>query len=79
MPNSQKNNEVITELDLYITLSGRIAFLNAVHERDSGLKAFSGYVYDLIRGKSVPRPMEWLSCGECVSSEDDGDQIVHRA
>jgi hypothetical protein len=75
----QKKNEIITGLDLYITRSGRIAFLEAVHQRELGSKAFSGYVYSRAHGQNVLRPLEWLSCGKCVSSTDDGDQIVRRA
>lgn len=75
----KKNNEIITGLDLYITRSGRIAFLEAVHERELGSKGFSGYVYSRVHGQNLLRTLEWLSCGKCVSSTDEGDQIVRRA
>lgn len=79
MSKSLKNNEIITGVDIYITRSGRIAFLEAVHERPLSSKAFSGYMYGRIGGKVIVRRLEWLPCGECVSSNDDGDHIVRRA
>lgn len=79
MSKGLKNNEIITGVDIYITRSGRIAFLEAVHERPLSPKAFSGYVYGRIGGKVIVRRLEWLPCGECVSSNDDGDHIVRRA
>lgn len=77
-----KNNkciEVITNVDLYITRSGRLAFLKGMREHEMGGTAFSGYVFGRAQGKDVSRQLQWLPSGECIDSNDDGDQIVAKA
>ena len=70
---------VITGIDLYLTRSGRIAFLQAERQRDTGHTTFFGYVYDRGGSRRSVRQLEWLPSGECINSSDDGDHIVRMA
>jgi hypothetical protein len=76
---NDKNKDVIVAVDLYITRSGRVAFMESVDGGGPDGKAFFGYVLQRSIGKVVQRPLRWLPCGKCVSSNDDGDHIVRRA
>ena len=75
----RNNRNIITAIDLYITRAGRVAFLDSMHERGPGKKAFSGYVYTRANGRDIPRRLEWLPCGTCIGSDNEGDQIIERA
>ena len=75
---NRNNRNIITAVDLYITRAGRIAFLDAMHERGAGKKAFSGYVYTRVSGRDISKRLEWLPCGTCISSDNEGDQIIDR-
>lgn len=74
-----QNKEIITEVNLYITRAGRIAFLQAELCPDPGRRSFSGYVYNRRGKKSAVRQLEWLASGQCINSDDDGDWIVRMA
>ncbi|MGB6105618.1 MAG: PAS domain-containing protein [Pusillimonas sp.] len=69
---------IITEIDLYLTNSGHIAFLESARQDDEGRIVCSGYVLDQVRGAAGVRRLEWLTSGHCTTSGEDRDRIKRR-
>lgn len=70
---------VISQMDLYVTKSGHIAFLQGFRETLAGETVFFGSVLDHIDGKTVSRRLEWSQDGQCINSDDERDWIVRKA
>ncbi|MBB5216987.1 hypothetical protein [Parapusillimonas granuli] len=69
---------LITDLSVYTTRSGRVAFLHT--RENAGQKTvFYGYILELSEGKAVRRELAWTECGTCISSNEEGDRIVWKA
>lgn len=69
---------LITEVSVYTTQSGRVAFLHTRGEVDHK-KVFYGYILMLCEGKTIRRELAWHECGTCINSKDEGDRIVWKA
>ncbi|TEA78090.1 hypothetical protein [Allopusillimonas ginsengisoli] len=71
--------KIITCLDIYVTKSGHVAFIQLRRESEAGEPTFHGYLMDLKDGRSIKRELVWLESGYCVSSGQERDQIVYKA
>lgn len=68
----------IFDIDLYLTASGHIAFLESAREDEQGRLVCSGYVLNERNGKAGVRVLEWLASGDCLTTRDDLDRIKRR-
>jgi len=70
---------VITGIDLYITCSGHVAFLQSASRTDGGKVVFHGYVTGPVNGKSSRLDLQWLPTGECISDGEERHRIKSKA
>ncbi len=79
MPYVDPKKIIITEVGIYTTASGHVAFIQTLSHLPDGEPAFCGYVMTHKSGKQLRRDLVWLKTGVCVSSEDEQDSIVWKA
>jgi len=73
---STTTNIIITEVDLYITEAGNIAFLERESMAHFG-PAFEGYVLDRSRRSGV-LVLKWRECGACITEGQAHHRITRR-
>jgi len=69
--------ELITTIDLHLTRSGQIAFIDHKKVGENGRTTYGGHVLDKTHGSGV-RVLEWLPCGHCITTGDERHRIVRR-
>lgn len=69
--------EIITAVDLHLTQSGQIAFIERKKVAENGSTIYEGYVLDKASQSRALR-LEWLPCGHCITTGNDHHRIVGR-
>lgn len=72
------NKTIVHEAGIYITKGGRLAFITET-KTEAGETVFVGHTLAKAKTGSGTQNLVWRSCGSCLTTHDELDQITRKA